>query len=235
MKSLLKYFFILFAVAATIHSCKKDPPQSDPVDFGYNYFPDQVGSYIIYQVDSIDYDDPLPRPPDTTRYLLKEVIASSFPDNSGRPTLRLERFYKIYNDSVPYDSMNWTGPRVWTANKTASTVEKREENIPYLKLVFPTNEGQEWNGNVYNTLGQKAYEIISTNVPETINSVSFDSVVTVKQFERINFIEYRYEAEKYARNVGLVYKVRDSIYHGGDSVNAKKGYKFKQKIVSYGY
>jgi len=38
-------------------SCKKDKPANESMDFGYNYIPDDVGSYIIYQVDSISFDD----------------------------------------------------------------------------------------------------------------------------------------------------------------------------------
>ena len=51
-------------------SCKKDKPLNEGMDFGYNYIPDDVGSYIIYQVDSISFDD-ITHKRDTTRYLLK--------------------------------------------------------------------------------------------------------------------------------------------------------------------
>lgn len=229
MRALKNILFIL--IVAVIASCKKDVSTSESVDLAYNYFPDDVGRYIIYEVDSIAQDDPSNKR-DTTRYLLKEVIAESFMDNSGRPTLRIERFVKIYSSSIPYDSMNWIGPKVWYANKTASTAEKVEENIRYIKLIFPPKEGKEWNGNTFNTLGNKQYEIVSVDESETINTIFFDSVVTVKQFEQINFIEYINETEKYARNIGLIYKVRDSLYDGGTADTV--GYKFSQRIVSYG-
>jgi len=231
-----KNIYILFCLLFTVYclllfSCAKDKSAESTTDLGHNYFPDDVGRYVIYDVDSIWQDDPASFH-DTTRYLLKEVIAAIFLDNSGRPTLRIERFIKMYNDSIPYDSMNWIGPKVWTVNRTQSTLEKKEENITYLKLVFPAREGKQWNGNAYNTLGQKEYEIISVDQAESINSINFDSVVTVKQFEQIDFIQYRYEIEKFARNVGLIYKERDSIYDGGTADTV--GYTFTQKIVSYG-
>ncbi len=222
---------ILIFMCLLFSSCKKDAPSDTTLNQGYNYFPGEVGSYIIYEVDSIAYDDKS-HAPDTTRYLLKEVFASTFTDNSGRPTLRLERFIKMYNDSIPYDSLNWTGPRVWYANITSNTVEKVEENIRYIKLVFPTKKGKEWDGNVYNTFSKKNYEIESADVLESINNLTFDSVATVKQNEQINIIEYIYEAEKYARNIGMIYKVRDSLYDGGTADTV--GYSYRQKIVSYG-
>ncbi len=128
--------------------------------------------------------------------------------------------------------MNWEGPRVWYANRTATTAEKVEENKRFIKLVFPSQNGKEWDGNSFNSLGEKIYEIISSDESESVNSLSFDSVVTVKQFEQDDFIEYIYEMEKYARNVGLIYKVRDSLYDGGGSDTI--GYTYRQKIVSYG-
>lgn len=226
-----RQIFLFLILLATISSCEKDIHIVEPVDFGYRYFPGDVGRYVIYEVDSIAYDDAA-HPADTTRYLLKELIASMFLDNSGRQTLRIERYYKIYNPSVPYDSLPWTGPRVWFANQNSTTAEKVEENIRYIKLVFPPSKGKEWNGNAYNSLGQKDYEIISSDQAEIVNSNSFDSVVTVLQSEQKDFIRYIYEIEKYARGVGLVYKERDSIYHGGTSDSV--GYAFKQRIVSYG-
>lgn len=226
-------FFILLVSLLTWHSCKKDPPPQDDQQtyLGYNYYPQQVGSYVIYEVDSIAFDDKS-HPPDTTRYILKELVESVFTDNSGRPTLRLERYYKMYNDTIPYDSLPWIGPRIWYANVTNTTLERTEENLRYIRLVFPPKKGKEWDGNAFNTFDAKDYEVLSADQPEVVNGISFDSVVTVLQYEQIDFIEYIYEAEKYAANVGLVYKQRDSIYDGGgpDSI----GYLFTQKVISYG-
>lgn len=231
MRQVYHIALFFFFTGVAFYSCKKDVETVPPVNMGYNYFPEDIGSYVIYEVDSIAYDDKS-HAPDTTRYLLKEVIASSFIDNSGRPTLRIERFKKMYVDTVPYDSIAWVGPRVWYANKTATSAEKVEENKRYIKLVFPSKEGKEWDGNSFNSLGEKLYEIISSDESESLNGVAFDSVVTVKQYEQIDFIEYIYEMEKYARNVGLIYKVRDSLYDGGG--NDTIGFTYRQKIVSYG-
>jgi hypothetical protein len=212
-------------------SCKKDKPLNEGMDFGYNYIPDGVGSYIIYQVDSISFDD-ITHKRDTTRYLLKEQIASFFFDNVGRKTLRIERCRKKYKKGVPYDSIPWSAPYVWIANKTSTDFQKVEENIRYIRLVFPLKNGVEWNANSYNTFPEKRYKVASLDKKEVINSIAFDSVLFVKQIEKVDFIQYRYEIEKYGRNIGLLYKERDSIYHGGtpDSI----GYTFVQKIVSYG-
>ena len=230
MKKIVYIFsFLIFLSSSMFYACKKDKPTEPPIDFGYNYFPDEVGRYIIYEVDSIAYDDVIHKP-DTTKYLLKEQVVSISPDNSNRPTMKIERYYKIFKNGQ-YDSV-WTGPRIWTANKTATTAERKEENITYLKLIFPVRESKKWNGNTYNTLGEKIYEFTSVDLSETIGVLHFDSVPLVAQSFDDTFIQHFDEREKYARNVGLIYKKRDSIYWGGgpDSV----GFAFTQKIVSYG-
>jgi hypothetical protein len=99
-------------------------------------------------------------------------------------------------------------------------------------LIFPSREGKTWNGNTYNTLGEKDYEISYADKKESVNGLSFDSVLMVKQYEQIDAIENIFWSEKFARNVGLVYKQKDSIYTGGTS--SRVGYSFTQKIQSYG-
>jgi hypothetical protein len=226
-------FFLLAGIA--MFSCKKDPKVSQAVNMGYNYFPTTIGSYIIYQVDSGWRDDKSSI--DTVyHYLLKEVIADTIMDNSGRIAYKVARYKKYYNDTISYDSMNWVGPRMWSCIRTSSTAEKIEENVRYLKLIFPMSKGKTWNGNIFNSQAKKDYEVESLDKAEIVNNIAFDSVVTVKQFEQIDFIEYINQKEKYARNVGLIYKIRDSLNFGSYTLLHKDtiGYTYLQKIVSYG-
>ena len=231
MRKKIFWLLILTALSFLFYTCRKDSPSTPPINFGYNYIPENVGHYVIYEVDSIAYDD-ISHAPDTTRYLLKELIDSIYTDNTGKPAMRIERYFKHYNDSIPYSDLPWEGPRIWSARKSANDYQKVEENVRYLRLVFPATEGKQWDGNLYNPFQGKDYEITSSDKGEWVNSIYFDSVVTVLQFEKVNFIEYRYEQEKYARNIGLIYKEVDSLYDGGgpDTV----GFTYKQMIVSYG-
>ena len=239
MNFFTKIFLFFFLFGVLFFSCKKDKTVEAPINYGYNYFPDEVGNYVIYQVDSIAQDD-ISNKHDTTRYLLKELIASVFTDLSGRPTLRIERYFKFYNKNIPYDQMPWSAPRVWFANKTSSGLQRVEENIRYLKLIFPVKKGRKWNGNVYNILGEKDYEIDSADVAMQVNNLLFDSVAVVKQYQEINLVQYQVEKEKFARNIGLIYKQRDSLSinprNGNDfpPYDDTVGYFFTQKIISYG-
>jgi hypothetical protein len=198
-------FIIVFFVVFTIgfFACKKDA--SDPLDLGYNYFPDDVGRYVVYNVDSFYYDDFNNRI-DTTKFQLKEKIQSIFTDNQGRPAIRLERYVKYFNDTVPYASMSWQLRNVWTETKTKTTAEKVEENVRYVKLVFPVNETQRWDGNAQNTLGEETYKYNFFGFPRTVGNIHFDSVLQVDQQNEENLLTKKYYIEKYAKNVGLIYK-----------------------------
>ena len=210
-------------------SCKKDKPVTASVNFGYNYYPNDVGHYVIYQVDSIYANNP--NQFDSTRYQLKELIAATFLDNSGRPTLRMERYYKMFHFTTHTWDSAWSVPKVWSATRTQTTLERKEENITYLRFIFPPRLNTQWNGNVYNTLGDKEYQITSLDLHDVVGGMPFDSVALVSQFQSINLIQYQNEFEKYARNVGLIYKERDSLYFG--TTTDTLGYKFKQQLLSF--
>ena len=183
-------------------SCKKD----EAPDVGYNYFPDRVGKYVIYEVDSISKDDQI-NVNDTFKMQLKEVIQSIYTDNQGRPTMRIERYKKFYNPSVSYDSMPWILKDVWSATRTNTTVETNEENITYTRMIFPVRKnGTKWDGNAPNIFEAWEYEYTSVDNPEIINNLSFDSVATIQEIDKINFVETKYSQAKYAKNVGLVYR-----------------------------
>lgn len=202
MKPTFTGILLLTILASGIFSCKKD---GKVPDMGYNYFPDKPGRYVVYDVDSFFYDD-FTGNIDTTKFRLKEKIESIFTDNQGRPAIRLERYVKYYNDTIPYSDMNWTLRDVWMENKTKTTAEKVEENTRYIKLAFPVKESQRWDGNAQNTLGEETYEYYFYDQARVIGPMLFDSVLQVNQHDETNLIAKKYYIEKYARNVGLVYK-----------------------------
>lgn len=208
MKQLSGLVFIFFVLACSFFSCEKDAP---PPNMGYNYFPDKPGSYVVYDVDSFFYDD-FAGVVDTVRFQLKEKIVSVFTDNQGRPTLRLERYVKYYDDTIPYSSMSWALRDVWASNRTSTTAEKVEENQRFIKLAFPVQENQSWNGNAQNTLGEVSYKYLFFDKTRTIGGIYFDSTLQVTQLEEEFLYSKKYFIEKYARNVGLIYKQVIEVY-----------------------
>jgi hypothetical protein len=202
-------FFVMTGVFFLFQSCKKDHPAT--ADAGYSYFPDNIGHYCIYEVDSTVYDD---FNHDTTnyKYQIKEVVESYFTDDQGRKSMRIERYKRPYIDTVPYDSLPWTISRVWSFTRTNSMAEKQEENQRFVRLTFVPRKEKKWNGNEYNTIGDWEYSYLDVDVPYMINNMNFDSTLYVEQKSDINLLNYKTYHERYARHVGMIEKNVIDVY-----------------------
>ncbi len=227
MKSkVLLYYAIVGLLTLGLFSCKKT--EVKPVDLGYSYYPSNVGHWVLYDVDSTYYDQ-FHGTVTKSHFQIKEYFESTFLDNSNRPTQRLER-YKQY-DTVPFYLKD-----VWASNLTQSTAEKVEENVRFVKMIFPIAKGSTWNGNAFNTLNAQNYKYSNIFQPYTVNGNTFDSTVTVIQdIDTTNLLNAKNQVEIFANHVGLIYKrykdvtllppYNDSIVGGVD---------YTMKIVAYG-
>jgi hypothetical protein len=199
----LCYILLTATVLISVASCS-DEESTSPSGLLYSYIPVNVGHELIYDVSLITKDE-FSQQSDTFYYQVKEVIESVFLDNQGRPTQRLERYRR---DSVQDP---WVIADVWTSNLSSTKYEKNEDNVPYVKLVFPVSYGGTWNGNVLNTYEPAEYEYISLNDPATIGATYFDSTLTVLQADLQTFIDTVYSEERYAAGVGMVYRFNKEI------------------------
>ncbi|MFM7079528.1 MAG: hypothetical protein ACKOYC_07025, partial [Bacteroidota bacterium] len=89
--------------------------------------------------------------------------------------------------------------------------EKNEENNTFVKLRFPITLGLEWNGNLFNGAQEKTYTYTAIHQPYSINGFNLDSTVTVLHDDYEDLLEKRFELERYATGVGLVYKEQTFI------------------------
>lgn len=227
-------------------SCKKNKTESPP-DVGYDYAPASIGSYIIYDVDSTYYND-FSHDTLNFKFRIKEKFEEEYFDNEGRKALKLVRYIKKFNPLLSYDAIPWTIKDVWATNKTATTYEVVEENVRLIKLSFPVKEDNMWNGNSQNTIGEWDYKYNYIDNTETINGTTFEKVLQVEQKDDKlkNVIHRQYYIEKYAKNVGLVYREIKDIYSNTPTIDPithlvtpveqriEKGVIFKQTYISHG-
>ncbi len=193
--SKLKYLLFLIILFS---ACKKENP-SLPTNYKYNYFPLNQGLQRIYKITdrTIDKDINI----DTTKtYELKEVIDTCFVDNSGNFAWRLERYKR--SDST----QQWQISDVWENQIINYKAFSIEENIRYIKIIFPPKKDETWDGNAFNTLGTTNYSISSIDEYASINGIIFDSVLTVNQKNDETLIYKYHTFEQYATNIGLVNK-----------------------------
>src|ERR1700752_3548868 len=172
-------YYCVFAIIVLFFSCKKGATIAPP-DLGYNYYPGTIKSYVIYDVDSIVYNQVKG---DTLKFKfqIKEVMDSLISDNQNRPTIKLIRYRKNYSSTVPYGVMTWTLQDVWVANITKTDVEVVEENIRYTKLAFPTKNGLTWNGTAHADTAECDYSYTSFDSPLILNGNPFSKTLTVQQ------------------------------------------------------
>jgi hypothetical protein len=210
----LKYLSCIFIVLIGLShaGCKKKKTEAPP-DVGYGYAPDIPGKYVVYDVDSTVFDD---FAKDTLyyKYRIKEKLEETFTDNQGRTAIRLVRYVKRYDPAKSYDQIPWTLKDVWNYTRTATSLEVVEENVRYTKLVFPVKTDVSWNGNAQTTQPSMDYKYLFTDQKHTVNGTVFDDVLCVEQKDdkRKNVIHRQYYIEKYARNVGLVYREITDVY-----------------------
>jgi hypothetical protein len=170
---------------------------------GFTFYPLDAGTFIIYDVEKINYR--ITGEIDTIKYYLKEAVVDSFLNEENNYTFLLHR-------SVRTKGNDWRLDSVWTARKTSYQAITVENNIPFIKLIFPFKEKVSWDGNSLNTLKEEIYTMENVNQPITFNNQTFNNSVTIIQKDNqdsIIFLERRKEI--YAHEIGLVYKESAAI------------------------
>lgn len=226
---------IFFCVVFLITSCQDQVvrPLTNGDEYGPVY---EIGAYWEYEVDSSYVDDFFDPPLDTTiSFLLREVFADTFTDNSGRLSYKVERFKKFFNDTLSYDSMDWVMTDVWWATPNYSHFERTEENVRYVRLNYPVVEGREWNGNAYNTLNEWLYTYENVHLSYEVDSFFFDSTVTVNQRDNINIIDKERAYEVYAKNFGLIEKEFTDQVKNINTGEITSGISMTWKLIDYNF
>lgn len=198
-------------------ACKKSDNQAP--NMYYTYFPTEINSWVEYEARTILHDADLGS--DTSYYYLKEIITEEFIDNQGRVTFRIERFKK---DSIDGE---YEISDVWYSNLSSKTAEVVEENIRFVKLVFPINKNKVWDGNAYNTDISWDYQYDSLHTSKSFNGLTFDSTITVEQINNINPFQNQVASEVYANYIGLVRKSYINIENGD-------GRELELTVINYG-
>jgi hypothetical protein len=216
-----------FVVLIAFASCKEESLEPNP--YYYEYFPVDLGRYVIYNVDSIYHADNDNNNDDSVyswHFQIKEVIDSSFIDGQGRTANRVLRYRR--NDTT----QAWTFMNVWTQTRTNTAGYRFEDNIVYHKLSFPVNIENVWDGNDSNILDEEPYSYDALHVPMSYQSLHFDSTISVLQRDDDNFVERIYGYETYANHIGLVFKQRDNLRKNNGQVVF--GTQYKMTVAGYG-
>ncbi len=240
---MVKKFLLAGIVAALfLSACKKETETFKTAALS-EYVPLEVGKYITYQLDSFRYL-PFSIQGITISYQAKFLVDAAITDNLGRPAFRIVRSIR----KTAADE--WQVDNSFTAINSGDTYEFIDENMRFLKLHEPVQNGFSWKGNSYiNTTSQYTdfqfldswdYTYDSLDAPLTLGSINLDSTVKVAQRDEVNgnpddpslYSDKSFGVEYYAKGIGLVYK---RFFHSEYQPPTSAGGSGSYTVLSKGY
>jgi len=210
--STLKLFFALL-IGLSMYSCGDETKMLDNAEFGFQYFPLEIGDYRKFRVDSTVVDNNGNTILESRTFILEE-ITESFKSATGETVFRVQRSQSESRDG------NYTITDIWTSMRDQSIGIRTEENLRFNKLIFPIALNTTWEGNTFENLtdviiaGERIevykdwgdYEIVADGINMSVFGVDYTDVVSVKQADHDFILERRSSYEHFAPNVGLIKK-----------------------------
>ncbi|WEK35725.1 MAG: hypothetical protein P0Y53_24835 [Candidatus Pseudobacter hemicellulosilyticus] len=224
MKRRLLPAILLVALLGGLMSCEKT--EQYPSDQLTDYFVMEPGKTITYRLDSLIFIN-FGQKDTTISYQAKDVVDASYTDQAGQPAWRVIRYLR---DLESTDDKDWQVDMSYQVKFSGKHVELLEDNLTYRKLQLPITMGFSWQGNNLlptnpfrvryqfsndNDIRSWDYMYDEVGGTEIINNKPYEDVVTVFQAgDSVNVpviipnaIGYKdHWVEKYAKNIGLVYK-----------------------------
>jgi hypothetical protein len=210
-------FLMLFAVLQFFACCKKPANQNFQINYQYSYYPIDSGHYIIYNVDSVAFDyDGINYNRDTVQYQMMAVFGDTIHD-----LLDSVNFLVTYY-TRPNASAQWGSPYISYGLRTQTNLQVVENDIRFIKMVFPPQLNETWNGNLYVPIDNNPnsaytifenwnyyYENIDTDM--VLNGLTYNKTIEVSEVNSINQLTKEVRTEIYAQNVGLIYEEWESL------------------------
>ncbi|MCB0801600.1 MAG: hypothetical protein KDB74_00760 [Flavobacteriales bacterium] len=207
-------------------ACSKDSDkESAQPNFGYQYAPLHLSQEYTYAIDSIAYDD-FTGTIDTIRFQRKYITESVSADLSGRNSYRIA----VYERAS--DTLAWRKIRFVSKVKTRRTIEYLENNQTTIPLIFPVKELDTWDANALNASNEFSFRYKEAHISSSINGVFYDSIIVVEQRNEANLIEKYLQEEKYASQIGMVYK-KDKVLKTELNGTIRNGYDKTYYLVEY--
>lgn len=233
IKKSLPFLLLAFALNIALFSCRKPDDKPAPPQAEQEYYPLEVGKYVIYDVDSTIYDDTfcVER---FYNYQIMHIVADTFTDKLGRPSYRVDtRIRKRPEDE-------WMTHEVFYATNTTATLEIVEHQLNFIKLVFPIANNTKWKGNsnivtddpTLKFYNDWTYEYRDVGVAFNNGLKEYENTVTVYQVDRADSDPDLFEEvaasrtkswEVYASGIGMVHREYIRWSYDPQTTKCRKG------------
>lgn len=213
MKTSLRFFFFL-SLSSFLFACNSQVEQYPELEG--EFIPLEVGKYIIYDVDSMIWDN-FSKTYTVKKSEMKYEITDTFTSDGGQ--LHYVVTITRKDDSTDF----FVDDNVATISVSNRQVEWVQKNLRYLNMVFPIEDGIKWDGLLfinreddhYPQFASIDWEFEYEKVGKDFKSGStkFDNTITIKHIDsEINEPDKEFYAEKilskevYADGIGMIYK-----------------------------
>ena len=242
-----KHFPAWFLIILLFASCKKEDAKFTSASIN-DYFPLQTGKTVTYDLDSTIFTN-FGQTESIKHYQAQYRVDEATTDNLGRTGFNIHRYLR--SDST----QPWTIDNVFTAIVTNKSLEYIEDNLRFVKLMLPIKDGFSWDGNSYlafdpyrsyafaNPAFMQGWNYTYSDVekPLTIGDSTFENTISVfevsdstgdPKIAGTDYAEKTYSIEKYAKNIGLIYK--DFIHWEYQAVdNTYKGFGERLSLIDH--
>ncbi|MCB0696997.1 MAG: hypothetical protein KDC07_06515 [Chitinophagaceae bacterium] len=233
IKKSLPFLLLAFAFTVATFSCKKPDDRPAPPQAEQEYYPLEIGKWVVYDVDSTIWDDTfcVKR---FYHYQVRHRVADTFTDESGRPSYRVETSIRkrVEDDWMPH--------KVFYATNTNVTLETVHDQQRFINMVFPIENGVTWKGNNYILTNDPDYAFYGDwdyeykNVGEAYNTgfEIFANTVTVEEVDRAEsdpevfpdvYASRTSSREVYASGVGMVFREYFRWTYDPSTTKCRKG------------
>ena len=251
MKKIRLFFCFLGLTILSITGCKKTITYQTAQLTDYLQL--QPGKVITYRLDSTNFTF-FGTIRTITSYIAQDIVDTLATDNLNRPSWRIFRY--ITDTAM---SQSWANLETYMITPTISTTEVIENNLRYVKLALPLQNGFSWPGNTYidtNTpaassdpdysyLAAWNYTYDSIGAPYTVLAGTIPNTLIVRQQDQMigdstdpnTFSERDYSKEVYAKSIGLIYK--DFLHweyqppNGSNAAGYKTGYGIRLNMMGH--
>ena len=222
MKRYTNYSVVIFLLSISIvmiYSCKVKNAEPNGAYVGYDYYPLEVGRYNVYDVYDTIYNGIVRK---DSVYQLKELIQSYITEGQEVKFV-LHQYFKKTTDT------DWPGQpdSVWSLTNTSNQLIREENNIQYIKLVFPVKEGKTWNGNARNIYDAQTYTMKNVDGSYALPSLVFNPTLMMEISNTKSVINKDHRYEIYARGIGPI--KREYTVYAYDQSQLGSG------VIEYGY
>jgi len=214
IKKILTILLLAAMPVVALFSCKK--VSINNTDLTRNFFPLKFGKYVTYNVDSVYYNGSLGVTLEV-KSQMKYSVTDTFTDAKRRPSYIMD----VY--SRPYDGADWHAINVILVTPTSNSILYSQDQVQYVKMMFPISEGLSWPGNQNANINNPALTYLKgwNYMYQDYNLSYFDGFEnfqnTVSILEDNEHVNYQnidsalagydtYAKEVYAYNIGMIYK-----------------------------